>query len=172
MSQEDSQSTQRLFPPQKRLAEIRENSLLEARKEFSDSLTLKNNNGDNDDGVNMGILALEDQNPMKALSKMKKEPLIATLGFLHDLGFNEAKERFKKPLVEELKKLIIEKYEILSPQQCEACKDIYNNGKDYESCLQCFCCLRNLCPTCVPKDVMYPGRLLPTCKICEKKFSH
>ena len=134
-SQEDSQSTQRLFPPQKRLAEIRENSLLDARKEFSDSLTLKNNNGDNDDGINMGILALEDQNPMKALSKMKKEPLIATLGFLHDLGFNEAKERFKKPLVEELKKLIIEKYEILSPQQCDACKDIYNNSKDFESCL-------------------------------------
>ena len=104
-------------------------------KEFIDSLTLKNNNRDNDDGVNIGILALEEQNLMKALSKLKKDQLVTPLGFLHDLGFNEAKVKFKKPLVEELKKLIIERHELISPQQCDACEEIFNNGKDLESCL-------------------------------------
>ena len=134
-SQEPSQTqlTQDLFPPQKRLAEIRANSLVEARKVFNDTLTLRNNNDNNDDGVNMGILAMEEQNPMKALSKLKKNELIAFLGFLHNLGFGEAKERFRKPLVEELKRLIIERHEFISPQMCENCNDIYNDGNDLDA---------------------------------------
>ena len=60
----------------------------------------------------------------------------------------------------------------MCPQQCENCKDVYNTKNDLDSGLQCFCCLMNLCPTCVPKDVIYPGRLLPICIPCEKKFGH
>ena len=93
--QSQTQTTQDLFPPQKRLAEQRASSLLKAKKEFNDKLTLKNNSGDNDDGVNKGILAFEEQNPLSALNKLKKDQLIATLGFLHDLGFNRAKIVFK-----------------------------------------------------------------------------
>ena len=68
--QSQTQTTQDLFPPQKRLAEQRASSLLKAKKEFNDKLTLKNNSGDNDDGVNKGILAFEEQNPLIALNKL------------------------------------------------------------------------------------------------------
>ena len=45
---DDEISTQELFPPQKRLAEIRANALIDAKKEFNDNLTLKNNRENND----------------------------------------------------------------------------------------------------------------------------
>ena len=81
LSQDASQCTQDLFPPQKRLAELRAQSITTARKNFNDSLILKNNSQNSDEGVHKGILALEDPNPIKALSKLKKDPLLATLGF-------------------------------------------------------------------------------------------
>ena len=133
MSQEDSQSTQNLFPPQKRLAEIRAQNIITARKNFNDSLILKNNGQNGDEGVHKGILALEDPNPIKALSKLKKDQLLATLGFLFDQNFEQAKKTFSKILVEDLKQRIIEKYDTLQPQNCEECNTVFGKAKNWKS---------------------------------------
>ena len=50
-------------------SEIRVDRFREARKDFNDKLTIDNNLKDSDDGVNKGLMALDDAS-YKAVSKL------------------------------------------------------------------------------------------------------
>ena len=85
-----SQFDEILPPNQERLGEIRVDRFREARKRFNDGLIIDNNLKDSDEGVNEGLMALDDVS-YKAVSKLLKPKVIATLGFLKGIGFTEAK---------------------------------------------------------------------------------
>ena len=65
---------------------------------------------------------------------------------------------------------IVVQYDLLLPQQCKNCDDIFNDDNMFIEAAKCFICRRNMCPKCIP-DQNIPG-LLPVCDSCEKKYSH
>ena len=128
---EDSQFTQNNIPPgQKILEESREKKLEDAKKAYNDKLLVKNNGLNGDEGVRMTILALEDKaKAMKELKMIRKESLAAAMGFLCDISLEEAKNKCKDILVDDLRQQIIEIYEMNSPIDCRQCKTIFNTKR-------------------------------------------
>ena len=122
------------------------------------------------------MLAIEDtSNALKALKQTKKDGLIATMEFLMDINFDEAKNKYKKLLVDELRNLIIKKYNQGSPQECKQCRKVYNIDETIE-CRHCFICDLKMCPNCIPTDPGWgisitPKGLLPVCHHCEIKYT-
>ena len=137
-------------------------------------MIVKNNHEHSDEGVQEVLLALEKDNASKILKQHRKPPLLATLGFLHRMGFDEAKEKFKELLVDDIRNDILMKYDLDSPQICRECQDIYNIGETLEYKV-CFICCRRMCPTCIPASSWGvddpPKGLLPVCHCCESKYS-
>ena len=137
-------------------------------------MIVKNNQEHSDDGVREVLLALEKDNASKILKQLRKPALLATLGFLHRMGFEEAKEKFKDLLVDDIRNDLLSKYDPDSPQKCRECQDIYNIGETLEY-KDCFICCRRMCPTCIPASSWGiddpPKGLLPVCFSCEDKYS-
>ena len=152
----------------------KEEQLQKAKKKYNDDLIVKNNHEHSDEGVREVLLALEKDNTSKILKQHRKPPLLATLGFLHRMGFEEAKEKFKELLVDDIRNDILMKYDLDSPQICRECQDIYNIGETLEYKV-CFICCRRMCPTCIPASSWGiddpPKGLLPVCYCCESKYS-
>ena len=127
-SMTQSQFDKILPPNQEGLMDQRVDKYKEAMKDFNDKLIIDNNLKDSDEGVNEGLLALEDTS-YKAVGKLLKPKVIATLGFLKEMGFQEAKEFYKKVLVEDLRKELVQTYELLGPQICHDCDNMYDGKK-------------------------------------------
>ena len=96
----------------------KEEQLQKAKKKFNDDLIVKNNQEHSDDGVREVLLALEKDNASKILKQLRIPALLATLGFLHRMGFEEAKEKFKDLLVDDIRNDLLSKYDLDSPQKC------------------------------------------------------
>ena len=64
---------------------------------------------------------------------------MATLGFLNDKSFNEAKDYYKKVLVEDMKNLLVSEYKRMGPQSC----DLYV----HDWCLLCHIYLKSKTPS-------------------------
>ena len=130
-------------------------TLPEAVEAFNASLVMKNNTEDEDPGIHEILEALRAGNEdaiMKRLKmgkNIKKPQLIAGLGFLHDMKYEAAKDSFKGILVPELMTRIVNKYNLLTPEQCAHCDNIYDcTNNDYGA--HCFCCDKSMCPDCCP----------------------
>ena len=153
---------------------VKEEQLQKAKKKFNDNLIVKNNQEHSDKGIREVLLALEKDNASKILKQLRKPALLATLGFLHRMGFEEAKEKFKDLLVDNIRNDLLSKYDLDSPQKCRECQDIYNIGETLEY-KDCFICCRRMCPTCIPASSWGiedpPKGLLPVCFSCEDKYS-
>ena len=54
---------------------------------YYDDLIIRNNQEHLDEGDREVLLALEKDNACKILKQHRKNPLLATLGFLHRMGF-------------------------------------------------------------------------------------
>ena len=93
----------------------RDTKLASDKSTYNDKLIIKNNLHNGDEGVRAVLFALDKENPIKALTKTKKDPLLATLRFLNSLGYKASKQRYKGVLVEELKTRILDKYDMDSP---------------------------------------------------------
>ena len=83
-------------------------------------------------------------------NKVKKNQLIATLGFLEGKSLEEAELSHKGVKVEELKVKLIELFNKLSPECCQSCKTIYDCNQ-WDTGSGCFLCGKTLCPKCCPK---------------------
>ena len=70
-------------------------------KDFNNFLITKNNDTNEDKGVHECKLALDDPS-FKAVKKLTKDKILATMGFLKDMSLNKAKEVYKKVYVEDL----------------------------------------------------------------------
>ena len=127
-SQSQSSQSQSPFPVGGNRPLPTNDDLLAAKKEFLESLQVKNNTEHNDAGVNLVFDALGSDNPRKKLltNKVKKDQLQAALGFLHYYDFSTTKDQFKGMKVKELTAAILEKYKILQPDICKGCKKIYD----------------------------------------------
>ena len=144
-------------------------ALTDSIKEYNDYLITKNNSTNEDAGVHEGIIALEDAS-QKAVKKLHKDKVLATLGFLKRKTFGEAKELYKKILVEDLRMILIEEYRRMSPQACEECKIIFNQIESMNSYAECFICLNKICPKCLPHDHENNHKgLIPACNGCQGK---
>ena len=89
--------TQDITAGQKRSAAMSEDLDLAKEKFFAEQIS-KNNRLNEDNGVNLVLDALSTPNPLKAIQKhrdIKKQQLIAALGFLHLLNFEAAQNRYK-----------------------------------------------------------------------------
>ena len=145
-------------------------ALTDSIKEYNDYLITKNNSTNEDAGVHEGIIALEDAS-QKAVKKLHKDKVLATLGFLKGKTFGEAKELYKKILVEDLRMILIEEYRRMSPQACEECKIIFNQIESMNSYAECFICLNKICPKCLLHDHKNNHKgLIPACNGCQEKY--
>ena len=140
-----SQGISQIFPnaQSKRIVK----NITDAEKEFVDRLIVKNNEYDGDDGVRKVILALAGAKNLK--TGVKKDELVATLGFLNGLNFEEANTEYKKILMDDIRSKVIDKFNTLKPRNCDICRCIYNDleGPD---CMECFICDKRICPSCLP----------------------
>ena len=144
--------------------------LTNSRKQFIGSLIARNNSNDEDQGVHKVLDLLGKENFPKAVKsiKVKKDELIATLGFLNYLSFESAQERFKKLLVEGLIEGIMEKYRLLTPDICRNCQKIYEPDADILGD-NCFICKKTMCPACCPilnENDEVNKILFPICSDC------
>ena len=139
-----------------------------SKKEFNDYLIMKNNRTNEDAGVHDGLVALDDPS-QKAVKKLTKDKLVATLGFLNDKSFNEAKDYYKKVLVEDMKNLLLSEYKRLGPQSCDGCKIIFNEPATINKYEECFICIVKICPKCLPPDHGNKHKgLIPVCNECRE----
>ena len=87
-----------------------------ALEEFNAGLIVENNNRDEDSGVFElleALRGLDDATKTKNIKSrklVKKPQLVAGLGFLHGMGYDESRELFKGVLVDDLTQRIIKKY--------------------------------------------------------------
>ena len=129
-------------------------TIAKALENFNSQLITKNNCEDEDAGVHQMLLALHSDNPQKAMKDdktLRKEELMAGLGFLNNLTFTDAKKEYTKIKVDDLINKIVETYSLMTPDLCLKCNKIYeafNNdlGK------KCFICTKRMCSDCVPDD--------------------
>ena len=105
---------------------------------------------------------------MMTNNKVKRNQLVATLGFLDMISLTEAENLYKGVKVEELKIKLINIFNKLAPESCQSCKMIYD-------CNQCdtgagyFLCGKQLCPKCCPKiqeNDQFMRTLFPLCGLC------
>ena len=176
MSSNDDSMTQSQFdmilpPNQERLTKIRVKKFTNVRKEFNDKLIIDNNLKDCDEGVNEGLMALDDAS-YKAVSKLLKPKVIATLGFLKGVGFIESKQMYNKAYVEDLRKELVMTYEQLGRQHCNQCDKVFDGNSKEETV--CFICDKAMCLKCLPMDSdrEYPKGLIPACGQCQEEVKH
>ena len=104
---------------------------------------------------------------IKMSKTIKKPQLVAGLGFLHNMGFDEAKEAFKGILVDELVDRIIKKYNILAPDNCALCNNIYDCYNN-DLGATCFLCDKMMCQDCCPEISQEKGINKTIFHICLK----
>ena len=158
------------------MEETRAEKLEEAVKRYNDKLIVKINKTNGDDILRNAIIALENkEKASKSLKKIEKDKILDILTFLNDLLLNEAKDKYNKILVDDLRNLVIRSYEYNLPHQCDECKEIYNDGEiaDYR---HCFICNMKMCPSCIPTErwgnnPMHVKGLLPVCESCETTYA-
>ena len=121
-------------------------------KEYSSKLITRNNQQDADQGVLKVLQLLNKDNPVKLIksSQILKPQLVATLGFLNYLSYDTASETYKKLLVANLITEVVNKFNLLKPEICMGCKQIYHPD-DILTGDSCFICTKSLCPSCCPK---------------------
>ena len=140
------------------------------RERFLASLIVKNNNGDEDQGVNLVLDTLTKEFPDRAMKNrhITKDKLMATLAFLTDLPLTSAKDKFNHDKVEVLIKKIISQFDLLCPDICLQCKKVYQ-CMDNDIGLKCFLCTKRLCNECAPEQTdnrnIYK-LLFPLCRGC------
>ena len=116
-------------------------------------------------------MALAKDDKIKAIranKKILKDQLIAGLGFLHNLNYDQAKETFRGIKVDDLQFRIVERYELLLPVCCNQCNKIYKM-EDNSCGAQCFICDRRLCQDCCPELSSLSSfqiTLFPICSVC------
>ena len=122
-------------------------------KDYISKLITRNNRCDEDQGVLKVLGFLDKDDPIKDIrapkNKILKPQLVATLGFLNYLSFETASESYKGILVDKLAYDIVEKFNLLKPDICRNCRQIYNPD-DMEIGDSCFVCSKTLCPSCCP----------------------
>ena len=112
---QNSQSQDASLPLGQRTQLSKEAKLIKARQEFNSKLITKNNNQDEDEGVNLILLSLEKDDRAKALKSALKPQVLAGLAFLLNTGLEAAKEQFKGIKVEDLKSRLIDRYDSILP---------------------------------------------------------
>ena len=98
------------------------------RTAYNADMITKNNNMNRDAGVTdviKDLLPEEDKNKYQLLKKITRDPLVAGLGFLFDLPFSDAKAQYKSLKVDEIRSMIVTKYNSVLPQLCKGCKGIF-----------------------------------------------
>ena len=125
---QQSQYMRERFPPQGRINLKDYEASTDALKEFNDALIARNNAENGDEGVTRVLLTLEKPS-IKALhngKNIKREHVVATLGFLNGIGLQEATAKYKKPKVDEVKEELVRTYNKKAPRECNDCKKSYN----------------------------------------------
>lgn len=151
-------------------------NLSEALDTFNNELIIRNNSEDMDDGVSMILKALDnkdDKVKWTALSYPKgvrKEHMVAGLGFLMNISYDEAKAEYRNVLVDDLRLKIINVYNLLAPNNCDKCNKVYRCDNFLEELLHCFICRKGLCPECSPFNSNIPQNLQPVCSVCVNRF--
>ena len=133
---------------------------------------MKNNEANSKDlQIIQVIEASEKYEPIKVIKSskiIKKEHLIATLGFFNNLSFPEAKKRYQSTKIDALIGIIVSKFNRLLPDLCGLCSNLYDpDNQDIGAC--CFLCDKALCPECCPKNQNTEGFckiLFPICMKC------
>ena len=97
-------------------------------KDFLSKLIIRNNQNDEDQGVHKVLDLLDKENPIKQIkaAKILKPQIVATLGFLNYLSYETATEIYKKILVDNLISQVVNKFNLLKPDICIGCKQIYH----------------------------------------------
>lgn len=104
---------------------------------------------------------------IKANKSIKKEQLIAKLGFLNYISFADFKKRYQGTKIEDLSEAIISKFNRLLPDLCGLCSKLYEpEAQDIGA--NCFICDKTLCPECCPQDQNTEGFLKILFPICLK----
>ena len=151
-------------------------NLSEALDTFNNELIIRNNSEDMDNGVSLILKALDnkdDKVKWTALSYPKgvrKEHMIAGLGFLMNISYDEAKAEYRNVLVDDLRLKIINVYNLLAPNNCDKCNKVYKCDNFMEELLHCFICRKGLCPECSPFNRNIPQNLQPVCSVCVNRF--
>ena len=128
---------------------------------FLASLIARNNANNEDLGVHSILIHLGKENPrklIKADKSLKKDQLLAGLGFLFNLSLQEAKDKFKGIKVDQIQEDIMKKFNLENPDICRACNKIYM-CQDNELGDSCLLCTKKLCPACCPKNSEDSGYL-------------
>ena len=118
-------------------------------KDYLSSLITRNNQNDADQGVLKVLGFLDKDDPAKEIklpkNKILKPQLVATLGFLNYLSFETATETYKGVPVDKLANNIVTKFNLLKPEICRGCRQIYNPD-DLIVGDSCFVCSKTFCP--------------------------
>ena len=111
-SQSQDENISQFFPNGQRTQLSLGDRLSVEQEKFNCKLITQNNNEAEDKGVHDVLLALNNKdNKLKALDKSKvlKPQLLAGLGFLHNIDYQQAGDRFKGVTVDRLKNMIVER---------------------------------------------------------------
>ena len=121
-------------------------------KDYLSKLITRNNDRDGDQGVLKVLNLLDKEDPVKIIrsSKILKTQLVAALGFMNYMSFETATETYKKVLVDKLIIEVVNKFNLLKPEICNRCHQIYHPDKLTVGDT-CFVCTKSLCPDCCPR---------------------
>ena len=146
-----SQNSQASLPNAQRLPATHEDLIIQV-KDYLSKLITRNNQNDADQGVLKVLELLDKENPTKLIksSKILKHEIVATLGFLNYLSYETASETYKKILVDNLITEVVKKFNLLKPEICNGCSQIYHPDELLTGD-SCFVCTKSLCPNCCPK---------------------
>ena len=135
-------------------------ALATATKTFNADLVTKNNAENEGAGVfkvlsNLKDVSLEDKSTnLKKDKDIKKEQLVAGLAFLRGQKLDDVKKDLTKLKVEELRNMVVTRYEHIRPNKCEKCKDIYRYFTEEHITYRCINCSKGMCPSCCTSESM------------------
>ena len=89
-----------------------------------------------------------------ATKTFKKDQFVAGVAFLRGQKLDDVKKDPIKLRVEELRKMVVTRYEHIRPNKCEKCKDIYRYDTEDHITYRCINCYKGMCPSCCTSEIM------------------
>ena len=105
---------------------------------FLANLVVRNNTGNEDEGVNKVLKNLKDVSLKENISNLKKdkevkkEQLVAGLAFLRGSALDDVKSDLNKLKVDDLRTSLVERFEHIRPNTCDKCNTVYMYHTDEE----------------------------------------